>query len=45
MIVCSLTRAYTNEKNATEIAGAIAELGFGEAVKDTGHGMLVGEFA
>jgi hypothetical protein len=36
MIVCSLTRGYTNEKNATEIAEAIAELGFGRAVEDTG---------
>ena len=36
MIVCSLSRGYTNEKNATEIAEAIAELGFGGAVEDTG---------
>jgi hypothetical protein len=27
-------RGYTNEKNATEIAGAIAALGFGRAVKE-----------
>jgi hypothetical protein len=29
-------RGYTNEKNAIEIAEAIARLGFGGAVKDTG---------
>jgi hypothetical protein len=29
-------RGYTNEKNAIEIAEAIAQLGFGGAVKDSG---------
>jgi hypothetical protein len=28
-------RGYTNEKNAVEIAEAIAALGFGRAVKET----------
>jgi hypothetical protein len=37
MAVCHPSRrGYTNEKNATEIADAIARLGFGEAVKNSG---------